>query len=370
MLKLSNILYAVLLGIAANTCFAHATSDAFLYISTEHAAVTGRWDIHVRDLELAVGVDIDSDGRISWGELDTRRDIVLQALSTAIAFKTAHGECSVDLNNLQAAQRNDGLYASVLLTAKCAQPANDLTIDYRFLFDLDAHHKALLAVSGAFGERSAVLSAQSPSVTLSPGSLSVWQTMQDYLIQGVWHIWIGLDHILFLVVLLLPAGRYLSQAERAAGVRPVIWRVLSIVTAFTVAHSITLTLAVMDVIAVPSRWVESAIAASVIVAAANTWIRRFDKRLPLLTFCFGLVHGLGFAGVLSELGLPPTMRAIALVAFNMGVELGQLTIVLLALPVILLWRNSDFYLRRAVPAVAASVGALAFIWLFERITAA
>jgi len=363
------ILSGFLLSVVVNCCLAHTTSDAFLYLSTDENSVTGRWDIHLRDAELAVGLDLDGNGQIHWGELYSRRDSILQALADAITLKTKQGLCAVAVDSLQAAERTDGIYASALITAQCPRPIDALFIDYRFLFDLDAQHKALVAVSGTIGEHNAVISAQSGTVAFSLGAASLWQTMLDYFRHGTWHIWVGLDHILFLIALLLPVGSYASLRDGPAGAWPVIGKILRIVTAFSVAHSITLTLAALDILELPSRWVESAIAASVILAAAISVVPRLGRHLIGLTFCFGLIHGLGFAGVLSELGLPVSSRIAALAAFNIGVEFGQLAIVILAIPLIMIWRNSDFYLRRAVPAVSASIAALASVWLFERVFA-
>ena len=162
----------------------------------------------------------------------------------------------------------------------------------------------------------------------------------DYGKEGVWHIWIGFDHILFLLSLLLPAVLYRQHKFREArweplpGFRPALWEVFKIVTAFTVAHSITLSLATLGVVTLPTRWVESAIAASVVLAALNNifpW-SLFAGRRWMVAFVFGLIHGFGFASVLADLGLPPGALLLALVGFNLGVEVGQLAIVSAFLP--------------------------------------
>lgn len=369
MFKLLSVSIAVVLLLVAETCFAHAMSDSFLNLNVEQGAVTGRWDVHLRDLEFVVGLDTDDDGKVTWAEFSEQRDRLAKALEETIVITTASGNCPLMLSDPLVAERSDGYYASFLLGAQCAATLEGFAIHYSFLFDIDAQHKGLVGVVGALGPHSAVLSAHSNSVAFASDDQSLWQTLRDYLVQGIWHIWLGFDHILFLLVLLLPAARYVTKLDGVTGARHVLWQVLKIVTAFSIAHSITLSLAAMDFIALPSRWVESAIAASVIVAAANSLVLRFDKYLPLLTFCFGLIHGFGFASVLGELGLPTSTRIAALVAFNIGVELGQLAIVATALPLILAWRKNEFYMRRAVPAATAAAGALAFLWLIERISA-
>jgi len=190
----------------------------------------------------------------------------------------------------------------------------------------------------------------------------------DYARAGVWHIWIGFDHILFLLSLLLPAVLFLARERWQAVARfnPAFWDVFRIVTSFTVAHSITLSLATLGLIALPSRLVESAIAASVVLAALNNLYPLFQGRRWMVAFCFGLIHGFGFASVLADLGLPRGALALALVGFNLGVELGQLTIVAVFLPTAYLLRHGWFYRRLVFTGGSWLIALVAAIWLVER----
>jgi HupE/UreJ protein len=199
------------------------------------------------------------------------------------------------------------------------------------------------------------------------GSLH-WTTFLDYVHEGVWHIWIGYDHILFLLSLLLPAVLQCEAArwEACANLRLALADVTQIVTAFTLAHSITLSLAALCIIALPSRWVESTIAASVIVAALNNLYPVWFGRRWIMAFLFGLVHGLGFANVLTDLGLPQGSVLLALIAFNLGVELGQLVIVGVFLPLAYPLRHSWLYRRFTLQLGSLLIAVLATIWFIER----
>ena len=188
--------------------------------------------------------------------------------------------------------------------------------------------------------------------------------------EGVWHIWIGLDHILFLLSLLLPSVLVWQAAKQK-------WHavdrfgeafvdVLKVVTAFTIAHSITLSLAALGVVDLPSRWVESVIAASIVVAALNNLWPRVVGRLWMVAFGFGLVHGFGFASVLADLGLPQDALVIALVGFNIGVELGQLAIVIVFLPLAFALRRTALYRRWVMVGGSAVIALLAAVWFVER----
>ena len=185
----------------------------------------------------------------------------------------------------------------------------------------------------------------------------------------MWHIWVGFDHILFLLSLLLPAvlAWQASRWQPVQGFRPAFWDVFRVVTSFTVAHSITLSLAALGIVALPSRLVESAIAASVVVAALNNLKPMVEGRRWLVAFGFGLIHGFGFASVLGELGLPRDALLLALVGFNLGVECGQLVIVALFLPLAYSLRGSRFYRRTVMKGGSLAIAGIAGIWLAERV---
>jgi hypothetical protein len=185
----------------------------------------------------------------------------------------------------------------------------------------------------------------------------------------VHHIWIGYDHILFLISLLLPAvvvrreGRWVPVGT----LRSALLSVLAVVTAFTLSHSITLSLAALGVVGLPSRLVESGIALSVLLAALNNIWPVVTRRTWLLAFGFGLVHGFGFASVLADLGLPRDALALALAGFNIGVELGQLSIVLIVVPLIFLFRARPFYRPAILVGGSSAIALIASVWLVGRV---
>jgi HupE / UreJ protein len=214
----------------------------------------------------------------------------------------------------------------------------------------------------------AVFRPDRDSWQLQGQSVALGRQFLEYSGAGVWHIWTGFDHILFLGALLLPAvleqrnGRWQAVATFRAAFR----EGLGIVTAFTIAHSVTLSLAVLGYINLPSRFIESTIAASVIIAALNNLYPIVEKRLWILAFAFGLVHGLGFATVLTDLALPKSALAVSLVSFNLGVEAGQLAIVATFLPLAYPARRSWLYPRVVLGAGSLGIAAVASVWLLER----
>jgi hypothetical protein len=220
----------------------------------------------------------------------------------------------------------------------------------------------------------AVLAPDTGVLKIKAGETSLLTQFGQYLLEGVWHIWIGFDHILFLLALLLPAvlvhAITLNNERRWTGVatfRMALTEVLWVVTAFTVAHSITLSLAALQIIELPSRLVESAIAASVVLAAANNLWPLVERRRWLVAFSFGLIHGFGFASVLTELGLPKDALVLSLLGFNFGVEVGQLAIVVVFLPVAYLLRNTTLYRKGVFVSGSLLTMLVALVWLAERV---
>ena len=213
-----------------------------------------------------------------------------------------------------------------------------------------------------------VFSADRKSQQFELREISAGRQFLAFARQGVWHIWIGFDHILFLLSLLLPA--VLTFRDRrwmpVGQFRPAFWDVVRVVTSFTLAHSITLSLAALEVVTLPSRVVESTIALSVVLAALNNVRPVIEERRWLMAFVFGLIHGFGFASVLTDLGLPRGTLALALVAFNLGVELGQLTIVAAFLPLAFAFRRTWLYRCLIFRGGSALIILVAAAWFVER----
>jgi hypothetical protein len=251
--------------------------------------------------------------------------------------------------------------------ARC-EAAAPIELEYRLFADLDPSHRGLLRARSGESTVTGVLGPERPRITLGAQPRSAWEQFLDYLREGVWHIWIGFDHVLFLISLLLPAVFATSPGSwrPAARFHPVFWDVFRVVTAFTVAHSITLSLAALAVISLPSRLVESAIAFSVLLAALNNLKPVVHRGRWLVAFAFGLVHGFGFASVLADLGLPRDALVLALVGFNLGVEAGQLAIVAAFLPLAYGLRRTWVYRRMIFAGGSAAIAVAAALWMIER----
>jgi hypothetical protein len=174
--------------------------------------------------------------------------------------------------------------------------------------------------------------------------------------------------MLFLLALLLPATlvRAGHDWQPRSGLGGSIREVAKVVTAFTLAHTITLCLSFFGVLRPPSQWVETGIALSVFAAAWNNLRPFLPGRAWIMAFGFGLVHGLGFAGALANLSLPRHARVLALASFNVGVEVGQLVLVLLVMPILYALSRRRWYPRLVMGAGSLGIAWMAIVWVLER----
>lgn len=361
---------AALLALACLGALAHKPSDSYLSLEVEGAQLRGRWDIALRDLEYAIGLDADGDGAITWGELRRRQADLAHYALAHLEIAANGSRCVLSPTAHQVDQHSDGAYAVLRFAAVCAAgEIQTVAVSYRLFFALDPTHRGLLSLGRGTNVRAAVLSPEHSKQEFSLATEGWFASVLSYAREGVWHIWIGIDHVLFLVSLLLPAVLLSSSGGWQAATRftPVFWDVFKVVTAFTVAHSVTLSLAALAVIALPTRLVESAIALSVMLAALNNLWPVVRRGRWLVAFGFGLVHGFGFASVLADLGLPRHALLPALVGFNLGVEAGQLVIVLAFLPLAYALRRSWLYRRAVFAGGSAAIALVATLWMLERV---
>jgi hypothetical protein len=350
---------------------AHDGTTSYLTFLVEEDRITGRWNLPLSDLDLVLGLDADRNRKVSSDELGQR-------FSDVEAYALRHLQLRVDgvvqpifitNSTLAIEEFPDGTSTKLgLIITNLAHP-KALEVEYRLMFDLKPLDRGLIQIECRGVTHSGVFTADRPVQSFDLEKRRSGHEFLAFARHGVWHIWIGFDHILFLLALLLPAVLKFEESHWHAvtGFREAFFNVFKVVTAFTLAHSLTLTLAALRVVSLPSRWVEAAIAASVLLAAANNIRAFFRGRLWLVAFVFGLVHGFGFANVLTELGLPSRALLVALIGFNLGVEIGQLAIVSVFLPVAYGLRRSRFYQGAVMKLGSGLIALLAGAWLLQRV---
>jgi hypothetical protein len=366
-------LLLTVLALVCTSVSAHKASDSFIYLDqSDPAAGTLRIDLALRDLALALPLDSNDDQQLTGAEVKAARTAITGFVAAGLEFRNDTGACTLRGTRWGLSQHSDGPYVAASYDIQCPGDAPASAMDYDLLFDLDPQHRGLVQWTTATGESLAVLGPEEQRLDLTTGPPSNVATFASFLYEGVVHLLIGLDHILFLLVLILPAT-YIHRRQRGAaadskgtsfGAR--LWQLTGIVTAFTVAHSITLALAALDIVQLPIAWVEMVIAMSILVAAVNVVWPILGSRTWRLAFGFGLIHGFGFASVLGDLTSGVSQMVTALAGFNIGVELGQLGLLILFFPLLFVLGKYRFYARAGVPATILVVSCISLYWVVER----
>lgn len=367
---MSRLLFALILSFTmAGAAQAHKASDSFLYWQPAQIDAPGRLDIALVDLARAVALDSDGDGQVQWAEVEDRQANIKSYLTPRLLIMSGDLECRVDWRLAGLTQHSDGNYLALEFRPDCFDPAiSPSHLEYELFFDQDPLHRALVMTRIDDNDRLSVLSPDQRILAFTELP-SVWATAVAFIWEGMVHLWIGYDHMLFLLALVLPAavrresGRWVVEDKLGKAVKDV----ALIVTAFTVAHSVTLVIATLGVIRLPIAWVETLIALSIVAAAVNIVWPFLGRRRYLVGFGFGLIHGFGFASVLADFMSDTSSRLIALASFNVGVELAQLAVVIVVVPLIFLLRRHWLYQRVVMPVGIVVIALTGSVWAWERV---
>jgi hypothetical protein len=344
--------------LAAGAAQAHQTRLSSSKLVVRGSSVTATLELNGRDLNVAAGLALTGDGdEVQPQRLAAQRRAVLDYLRGRVLLEFEGGtQCPAADEVLQA--RRD--HVVVQLGFRCPPLGRPLVYRVTLFHEIDPAARHVVTVAGD-ERRLGLLGVANPGMRLSGVRTGLGETLRHYVVAGIEHIAIGYDHIAFLLAVIVLGRRF--------------WPLFAAVTAFTVAHSITLTLAVLQWVVLPSHIVEVLIAATIVYVAVENFFVRDIRRRWWLTFVFGLVHGFGFASVLREHGIPDHALIPALAAFNAGVEVGQILVVALA---IFAWRagfalarkagarGDEVLQRRTSLVVSAGVLLLGIYWLGER----
>ena len=347
---------------------AHKPSDSYLRLQVTDEVVAGRWDVSLRDLDYLMDLDADGDGFIRWGEIRQRERAIAAMLLGNVAIEADGQRCVLGGGPLNIIELADGAGISLPLSGRCPRSPSALTVRYGLLFEVDPQHRGLLQLDWDGTSHAGVFAPQRRSLTHGRDQSSVGATFAQFFVIGVRHIAIGLDHLLFLAGLLLPAVVWRARGgwHAADDARQALLGVVRIVTAFTIAHAFTLSLASLDVLRLPTRLTESLVAATIVFAALNNLWPMVRRRLWTVAFGFGLIHGAGYASVLGDLGLEGWMLVTALLAFNFGVEGMQVAVAALWVPLAYRLRHQPLYQWGVVGFGSLLVAMMGLVWLLER----
>ena len=355
--------FAACLMVCGVNAAAHQSGNSYLRIDSDSQALRVQLDFAVRDLNSLLQIPPEQQKPIQRDELAALQPKLSSVIASSLSMEADGRPLSLAFQSQEVALHNDGLYVRQSFSAAALDPeASQLLVRYGFFNEEEKIARAFVKLSAHGLETSAVFDARHAAQRLPLREISLIEILWSYAREGTLHIWSGLDHLLFLLCLLLPG---LSLAT--AALRPLMIYALKVVTAFTVAHSFTLAAAALDWVSLSDKLIESAIAASINISALMNLWRGKGAYQWKLAFGFGLIHGLGFANGLRELGLSSSHFIETLLAFNLGVEFGQMVVVV-AVGVAL----APFLGREQVVRLIQRWGSVAILlmacgWLVERL---
>jgi len=354
----------------AREAYAHQASDGYLTLtfSAEATSVDGRWDLPVSNLERVLVLDRDSDGAVRMDRVPARREDIVALAFSHLAIRSGGAPCPLSPDDLAPTNHQGAPYVRLQFTAVCPAAPRVIDLDYTLFFDVDPSHRGLVRIEDGAASRSILFSSGFRHERFTRSLPDRPKELASAIRSGVAHIASGIDHLLFLLALLLPSvlRREDGGWKPVAAFRTALVEVAKIVTAFTLAHSITLSLSALDVVRLPARFIEPAIAASVVVAALQNVVRPVGHGRWRVAFTLGLLHGFGFSAALIDLGLRRSDLVTTLLGFNVGVELGQLAVVAVFLPLAYALRTSPYYRKVGLVGGSVVIAVVASVWFVQR----
>ncbi len=366
MTKTASILLA-LFALLPESAWSHSLNDSFIELNLVDRAISGSVQLAIKDLEIAVGLDANADSEVHWGEVIGASKRIEQYVANRLRVSTDAEPCHIDTTDYRIRPMTSGAYLVLGLSGFCPNTPTTLDIYFAPMFDMDSSHRGIANISWQNLTLSHVFSPGNDSLELEQSSPVRLRVLLSYINEGIWHIWIGIDHILFLLAMML--GVFVYQRKQNKGelsTRACALEIIRLVTAFTIAHSITLVAATMGLVSLPAALVESAIALTVVIGGANVLYPIFGNRHWQFALGFGLIHGFGFANVLAELSLSKGLFFTSLFGFNLGVELGQLAIVVALTPLLILATHGEKLSKYATTLSGLLLCQFGLFWLVER----
>lgn len=359
----------IILFLAPMFCAAHFPNQSYIFISVyETNGIEGRFEINVREINKVF--DLNLRDNLTREDLKPYEEQLKAYILKHASFSSKYGDHDIILKNVDLFDFAQGKMIQVYFElGNMDQLPQFLDVKYDVVYEKDDTHRGFLITeyswaAGVINEErniSLFFTPDEPKATLDLTDTSKWKGFVAMVKQGMWHIWIGIDHILFLLALILPSvvrrirdNKGIALSGKSFKIQSTTWvpaknfkdaflYVIKIITFFTIAHTITLSLASLQIVSLPSRLVESIIALSIGLAAYHNIRPIFKGKDWIIAFIFGLFHGFGFASVLADLGLSNENLGISLFGFNVGVEIGQLLIIAMMFPILFLLRKTKFY---------------------------
>ena len=375
-----SLMVGVLVLMAPGFASAHSGEESYVYLDIYDTSIEGQVEFPVSDINEILGLSIPSEGEEAQAAAEANVDLLHDYAQDHFALAGLDGtDWPIAYEGVRVLEIAGGSYIVLpyVVDRSFVVVPRQFTVAYDGIIRELPDNTALLIIatdfgSGTFKNEADALLRFTPATTVQTvdlGETSFWRGFTAVIGLGVEHIRIGTDHILFIFALVLPAVLVFSVARRAwepaESFGSSLWRVTKIVTVFTIAHSVTLALGGFGIIELPPELVETIIAISIALAALNNIKPVVVNREWMIAGIFGLFHGFGFAGLLADLGLTQSRQVASLLGFNLGIEIGQVAIILMVFPALFIARRTRVYLP-AMYLGSAILIAIALAWAMDR----
>lgn len=317
-------LLAIALALWALPMQAHETTRSYVTLARGGAGIAVTLRVAFRDIEVVVWMDEDLDGAVTWAEAKARLPAASAYLLSVLRL-SADGDCTLRQSGAGVSDSGGVAYLDINFQGTCPSATAPLQVTSRLFFDVDPDHRMFLTVDAGTAQTTAILSAGAPTFVATASASGLSGIFLSYIKAGAVHLAGGFDHVVFLLMLMLPAVTVQPDKRRA------VLQVVTAITGFTLAHALTLTAASTNLLRPPTDLITVLVAASIVITALDN-LRPFlpGPRAAVAAF-FGLIHGFGFATVLSGSAMTGGVFATALLGFNLGIELAQIGVVAITL---------------------------------------
>ena len=368
-------LLLLLIALVAGEAQAHNLGDSYLYLQIYEDSVTGRFEISLADLNQALGLR-GTEREITASNLDRQIGFLRRYYLEHVTISDDRGPLSIDFGEHDLLAAHGGFLRLPFALGGLDRVPEALTFDYSVLFDEDPGHRGFLLVehnwaTGTFANENRISLVFSPDARRQRFDLTSSGRLRGFLAVtrlGAEHLLLGVDHLMFLLALLLPVAlrREAGRWRPVAGIRPALVNAATVATAFLVAHTVALSLAALGLLRLPEPLVETAIAASTTLAAIHLLRPIFGRHRWWIVFGLSLFHGFGFAAGLRDLGVLENHLGLSILAFNLGAEIGQLVVVAILTAALLPVRRLRVYPRLPLAAAAVAMIVVSGVWVIER----
>lgn len=353
------IFLLILSGVSASV-LAHRSYESYLHFDpgSESSLV---WEIETNNFESLFTLDDNGNEIISWKEILNHQQTLIDYALQNIEITLDNKGLILNVDHVEVKRRGDQSYLVLVFDLPEESHSERIEILYSLFFYMDKSQRLIFSVGSDKSKDIYLLSPEENQVQVDIKTNNLWFQIRQFVREGILHLFSGYDHLAFLMMLVLAyMGRLASQRK------VVLYGLFKVISAFSVAHTLTLFLAVTETVMLSAALVELVIALTVMVTALGNIGGRGQILSWHVAFVFGLIHGFGFANVLSEMELQQSYLIVLLFSFNVGLEIGQLLLISLVLPLLLWLRSFESVYLRFSNVCSMSVFAISVVWVIQR----